>query len=352
MTRFQSAGRPNASLLRRELLIGAGAAGLIGCSAKATLTASNTPKLDMKQLNGDIAAIAERLRPAVLGAGLMNLESGEVWSLNGERPFPMQSVFKAPLGAYALSEVDAGRLSLDQVFTLADTDLSPSYSPIADAWPARRDYTARDLLVAAVGMSDNTAADVLLRRVGGPGALTAWLVGKKIEEVRVDRYERELQPQSVGMASFRPAWKGRAAFVAALESVPPEVRRAAVARYLADPRDTATPRGMLTFLETLDEGELISRPSTALLLKIMTETPSGPHRLKAGLPKGAVLAHKTGTARTDLGVTPAINDVGIVTLPDKRAYAVAVFLSGSTVDEAASDAAFADIARAMIRGIG
>ncbi|RAK58537.1 serine hydrolase [Phenylobacterium hankyongense] len=352
MTRFQSAGRPNASLLRRELLIGAGSMGLVGCSAKATLTASTTPKLDMKQLNGDIAAIAARLRPAVLGAGLMNLESGEVWSLNGERPFPMQSVFKAPLGAYALSEVDAGLLSLDQVFTLDDIDLSPSYSPIADAWPARRDYTARELLVAAVGMSDNTAADILMRRVGGPGALTAWLVGKKIEEVRVDRYERELQPESVGMASFRPAWKGEAAYLAALRSVPPEVRRAAVVRYLADPRDTATPRGMLTFLGMLAAGELISRASTALLLQIMTNTPTGAHRLKAGLPPGATLAHKTGTARTDQGMNPAINDVGIVTLPDKRAYAAAVFLSGSTLDDAARDAAIADVARAMIRGVG
>jgi beta-lactamase class A len=306
----------------------------------------------MTRLNEDVGAIARSVQPGFLGAGLMNLESGEAWTFHGERPFPMQSVFKAPLGAAALAEVDAGRLSLDEDLTLKDTDLSPPYSAIADAWPGRRDYTVRELLAAAVGRSDNTAADVLMKRIGGPGAVTAWLVSKKVDEVSVDRYERELQPDCVGLTSFRPAWRGEVNYVSAFQRVPADLRRAAMARYLADPRDTATPRGMLMFLQQLDSGQLLSPTSTRTLLQIMQDTPSAPSRLKAGLPAGAVLAHKTGTARTDFGVNPAVNDVGIVTLQDKRSYALAVFLSGVTLDEAARDAAIADVGRVLMRSVG
>ncbi|MEO8115716.1 MAG: class A beta-lactamase [Phenylobacterium sp.] len=351
MLRFQSPGGPKASLRRRQVLIGAAALTLTACERPMLATASHTPKINMTKLNADVGEVAARVKPAVLGAGLMNLESGESWSYNGERPFPMQSVFKAPLGAAVLAEVDAGRLSLDEVVTLAANQLSPPWSPIANAWPGRTTYTVRELLVAAVGTSDNTAADLLMKRIGGPGAVDGWMQAKDVIEIRIDRYERELQPEIVGMASFRPAWKGEA-FQRVRASIPADKRRAAMARYLRDPRDTATPRGMLGFLDKLEGGELLSPASTRLLLQIMADSPRGANRLRAGLPKGATLAHKAGTAGTDLGLNPATNDVGIFTLADGRKYAAAVFLSGSTLDDAGRDAVIAEVAHAMVRGIG
>ena len=338
--------------MRISLAVAFAALALSACGSGSPQTASETPQLNLAQLSTEVSAIAERARPGVLGVGLMNLESGETWDFNGERRFPMQSVFKAPLGAAVLAEVDAGRLKLDDTITLAEEDLSPPLSPIANAYPARRDYTVRELLTAATGISDNTAADVLMKKIGGPGAVTAWLVGKKVEEIRVDRYERQLQPDSIGMASFRPAWKGSQAYMAALNNVPPGARRAAVAIYLSDPQDTATPRGALNFLDKLEDGELLSPASRKLLLQIMTDTTTGPDRLKAGFPAGASLAHKTGTARTDQGMTPAVNDIGIVTLADGRRYAVAVFLSGATLDAADREKILADVARAVTRGVG
>jgi beta-lactamase class A len=338
-------------MFRIPMLLAAALLSLSACEKPMRQTAAQTPRLEMKQLDREIGAIAERAKPGVLGVGLMNLESGETWVFNGDRRFPMQSVFKAPLGAAVLAEVDAGRLSLAEVINLDEKDISAPFSPIADAWPARRDYSVRELLVAAAGGSDNTAADVLMRRIGGPGAVTAWLDQKHVEEVRVDRYERELQPNVSGMASFRIAWKGEPAYLAAMHTVPEAMRRAAMAAYLADPRDTATPRGALSFLYVLNDGQLLKRESRVLLDQIMTETSTGANRLKAGFPKGARLEHKTGTARTDLGVNPAVNDVGIVTLPDGRRYAVAVFLSGSTLEDARRDAVIADVARAVTRGI-
>jgi beta-lactamase class A len=331
-------------------VLGVGA-GLSGCGGSTLKTNSDTPQIDGKRLDGEVAAIADRARPAVLGIALMNLESGQFWTFNGDRPFPLGSASAAPIAGAALAEVDAGRLSLDQTIPITDEDLSPPPSAIADAWPGRTDYTVRELLVAAVTQSDNTAADVLMRRIGGPGAVTAWLKLKNIELVRVDRYARETQTDLAGMASFRAGWKGDAAFDAARATVSPNARRAATQAYLRDVRDTATPRSFLHFLMELDDRALISPPSTALLLQTMTGQGPGANRLKAGLPPGAAFAHEAGAARGELGVTPAVNDVGLITLPDKRRYAVVVFLAGSPLDEARRDAVIADVGRAVIRGV-
>ena len=264
----------------------------------------------------------------------------------------MMSVFKLALGCAVLAEVDAGRLSLAETITITDKELSPPLSPIADAWPGRAAYTVDELLTAALSVSDNTAADVLMRRIGGPGAVSGWLQAKKIDEVRVDRYERELSPEALGMASFRAAWKGSAAFGAAVATVPPARRRAATLAYMADPRDSATPRSMLALLRRLDDGELISAASTRKLLETLMHTPRAPDRIKAGLPKGASFAHKPGTSNTDQGLNAAFNDVGIFTLPDRRSYAIAAFLSGSTASQSAGAALFADLGRAAARSVG
>jgi beta-lactamase class A len=345
------AGASAVAPARRALLLGAGALALAGCRRRtASLTTAHTPKLDMTRLNREVGDIARHLAPGVLGVGLMNLDSDEVWTLNGARPMPMQSVFKAPLAAGVLAEADAGRLSLDERFTLKPMDLSP-WSPIAQAWPGRADYTARELLAAALTVSDNTAADVLLGRIGGPGALTAWLLGAHVEEIRVDRYEREIQTEMLGLEPFRPAWKDPAALQRARQAVPAAEQRRAMAAYLADPRDTATPRGAVDFLAKLNAGELVSPASRRLLLELMSATPAGAARLRAGLPQGSSLAHKIGTGPVSGGVASAVNDIGVATLPDRRRYAMAVFLAGAALPVAACEAAIAEVARALVRGV-
>lgn len=325
---------------------------LAACQPAMPGTHATTPQLDAALLDREIAVLADRARPATIEVAVQNIEGGEVWAWNGDKAFPMQSVFKAPLGAAVLSQVDLGKLSLDDVVTLEEKDISPAYSKIADAWPERTDYTIRELLTWAVGDSDNTAADVLMKRIGGPGALTAWMRGRRIKEIRVDRYERELQPEANGMASFRIAWKGWPAFSAARDTLPEAVRRAAAARYLADPRDSATASGALTFLRKLSNGALLKPASTAFLLTLMSTANTGPPRMAGGLPEGATWAHKTGTSATDLGVTPVVNDIGILTLKDGRRYGVAVFMTGTTLDEAAQEALFADIMRVIVRAAG
>jgi beta-lactamase class A len=338
---------------RRLFVTAAMAAALAACGKRLT----PTPVIDVKLLDRGFPDLADRARPGEFNAGMMALDTGQTWFWNADKRFPMQSVFKAPLGAAVLAEVDAGRLSLGQRIRITEMDLSPGLSPIAGAWPMPPDhhaeeFTVEDLLTRAVRDSDNTAADVIMKQIGGPGAVTAWLRTNAIFDMRIDRYERELGQEICGMASFRPAWKDEAAWLAARSAIPPALRQQAMDAYLADPRDTTSVQDALNFLSKLASGALISKASTALLLKWMTDTPRAPNRLKAGLPKGARIAHRPGSSGTDLGFTPATNDIGVITLRDGRRYAIAAFLAGSTATEAERDRLFADAARLMLKAAG
>lgn len=352
MPRLEEPAGRNATLDRRALLAAAPAGLLAACEPKMPVTVATTPKIDLEGLTRAVGAIAGQARPGVLGVGLTNLESGQTFVFNGDRRFPMQSVFKLPLAAAVLAEVDAGRMLLTEPFYLLEEQLSPPFSAIAAAWPGQREYTAQALFEAMVLDSDNTAADVLMTRVGGPGAVTAWLTGRHVPEVRVDRYERELASEAYGLPPFRPAWRDAALFARARAAAPPAERLAAMRRYMADPRDTATPRGMLEFLQMLDRQELISPAATKRLIELMGRAQRGRARIRAGLPKDAFLAHRSGTSGVDQGISTAHNDVGLFTLADRRSYALAVFLSGSTLDEAGRDRIIAEVTRAAVRAIG
>lgn len=323
---------------------------LIAACGGETETIARTPSMRIAVLDKGITQLADRI-DGRLEVAVQNIDGGEIWARNAEQTFPLQSVFKAPLGAAVLAEVDGGRLSLDEVLTISDMELSPPLSPIAQAWPGRTTYTVRELLVAAVRDSDNTAADVLMRRIGGPWALKSWLVEHGIVGLRVDRYERELQVEAVGMPSFRPAWRTPQAFEAAKLAVPEADRRAAWEAYAADPRDTTIASGSLNFLRQLSTGQLLSPASSKLLLGLMTETKTGASRLKAGLPEGATLAHKTGTSATNFGITVATNDIGILTLKDGRKYAVVVLLADSTADQKTREAAIAGAMRVIAEAV-
>jgi beta-lactamase class A len=321
----------------------------VACSARPS--AETTAAFDAASLDSAIEAIAQRAQTGQLGVAIRDIEAGETWSRLGTQRFPMQSVFKLPLGAVVLSAVSRGERSLADTVRLTTADLSPPYSPISAAFPGRTAYTIEELLVAAAGGSDNTAADVLMDLVNGPSAVTGWLVANGVTDLRVDRYEREFQLELNGMAPFRAEWARDSVFLARLNEVPAEQRKQATRRYLEDPRDTSTPLAAVEFLSKLARGELLPDASTALLLRIATETTTGARRIKAGLAAGAIVAHKTGSARPDLGMNPAINDIGIITFADGRRLAIAIFLSGSTLPYPDAEALLADVTRAVSEAI-
>ncbi|HEX8904059.1 MAG TPA: class A beta-lactamase, partial [Longimicrobiaceae bacterium] len=276
----------------------------------------------------------------------IDLQTGEIVAMNGREAFPMQSVFKVPLAIALLRRVDAGQVRLDAEIAVTAADLRAGWSPIAERYPnggAR--FTVRELLRRAVSESDNTAADLLLPLAGGPAGVTRTMRSLGVTGVRVDRGEGRLALDFHGVA-WAPGREARRVVDSLAARVPAERRRAAFEAYLGDPRDTATPEGMVHLLVLLARGRLLSPASTALLLGMMTETPT-PNRLGALLPAGARVAHKTGTSGDWAGVTGVVNDVGIVTLPGGRRIAIAVFAKRAARGTEAAERAISLISRAV-----
>jgi beta-lactamase class A len=341
---------------RAGLLVLLGGAALsVVCSAPPADAIAQTPPpvprgthFDADALDRTVAAMDARLAPGLLGVAVQRLPEGETWSHRGSQRFPMQSVFKAPLGAVVLDSDDQSAIDLDETIELTPADLSPPYSRISAAFPGRTTYTLDELLVAAAGGSDNTAADVLMRKIGGPIEVTRWLELNGVTDMRVQRYEREFQLQMNGMPAFRPEWAKEDAFLAALNAVPEETRRRATAAYLDDIRDTSTPAAAVTFLARLQAGRLLRPGPTARLLEILTQTTTGARRIKAALPPGATLAHKTGSARPAFGQNPVINDIGIVTLPDGRQFAIAIFLAATRMPYTEAEDVLAEVTRVVL----
>ena len=249
-----------------------------------------------------------------VGAAAVVLEGGEVVSFNGSQRFPMQSVYKLPIAMAVLQEVDARRLRLAQTIKVRPEELSPErlHSPLRDANPRGGVFTLRELLRLTISESDGTASDVLLGLAGGPVKVNAYLRGLGVEGVNVETTERAMAEGD--------------------EQV----------QY----RNWATPEATLVLLRALQEGRGLSRASRALLLDLLLKSTPGPHRIKGLLPASTPVAHKTGTSNTVEGVTRATNDVGLVTLPDGRHMAVAVFVSDTKAGADVREGVIAKIARA------
>jgi beta-lactamase class A len=249
-----------------------------------------------------------------VGAAAVIVEGGEVVSFNGAQRFPMQSVYKMPIGMAVLHAVDEGRLSLARKVNVRPEDLVPErlHSPIRDRNPRGVELSIRELLRFMISESDGTASDVLLGIAGGPEKVTEYLRGLGVEGVLVVTTERAMA-QGDEQVQYR---------------------------------NWATPESMLALLRALQEGRGLSRASRSLLLDLMLKSKPGPRRIKGMLPAGTPVAHKTGTSGTVEGLTRATNDVGLITLPDGRHMAVVVFVSDTRTDADVREGVIAKIARA------
>lgn len=268
--------------------------------------------------------------------------------INGDQRFSLQSVVKLLAGAAVMDAVDRRGWKLDQPVLVRRSDLSLYVQPLAQLVTAQGyRTTVGDLVRRAIVDSDSAAVDILIARLGGPAQVQAFLTRAGIQGVRIDRDERHLQTEIVGL-TWRPEFVDPAVLEEAMRRVPHSAKDAAYRRYQQDPRDTATPAGMASFLTALANGKLLSPGSTDHLLKVMTGTVTGPDRLKAGVSGGWSLAHKTGTSSTWKGVTAATNDVGVLTAPNGERVAIAVFVADSREPSAKRAAIIAAAARLAI----
>lgn len=274
---------------------------------------TETVDKENQELQNQIEQIASAAKGRV-GVAASVLETFDSVFLNSTEHFPMQSVYKLPIGMAVLKEVDAGKIKLDQKVRVEKNDFVRigMRSPIRDKYPKGADLSVSELLRLMISESDGTASDVLMEHIGGANAVMNYLGELGIAEIVVANTEKEFGQDR--MLQYK---------------------------------NWASPDGALQLLRALHERRGLSEQSQALLLKFMTESPTGPKRLKGLLPKDAIVAHKTGTSGTVEGVTAATNDIGIIKLPNGRHLAVAVFVADSPADEKTREEVIAKIAKTV-----
>jgi len=286
----------------------------LACQGCSHVAEGDSPRLaGMRQAIRQIAGQAD----GRVGAAVCLIETGQVFAVAGDERFPMQSVYKLPIAMAVLHDVDAGGLRIDQVVDVTRGELQPTslYSPIREKFPGGVRLTVRQLIGYAVSESDSVASDILLRLAGGPGRVTAFLRSLGLDEVAVATTERQMDAD-------------------------PDVQH----------RNWATPRGAVSMLAVFHNGAGLSPASQAVLRDTLVSTVTGPGRIRGLLPPNTVVAHKTGTSGTAAGRAAATNDIGVVTLPDGRHLAVAVFVADSAADLPERESIIARIARAAYDG--
>jgi len=252
-----------------------------------------------------------------IGIAAIDLSTGEEISILGDQPFPMASTSKIAIAATFLEGVDQGRWSLTSEFPLLIPVASrPFSSAVAPVRPGQY-MAARDLIELMITRSSNPATDALLAAVGGPAAVNDWARRAGIQNFNLTRDIATLVRDD---GEINPAVQ-------------------------IDIRDSATPRDMARLLAGLYQGKWLSPASRDIIIGAMERCRTGTRRIPALMPAGTVVAHKTGTLNN------TASDIGIITTPDGRSIAVAIYVTGQG-GKANRDAKIAALARAIYDGYG
>jgi len=293
-----SLGPVTLSPTRRQLLLAA-ASVATGC-ARAKLPPPSAGNAGARSVADIEASVGGRVGVFALDTG-----TGRTLEHRADERFAMCSTFKWVLAAAILSEVDHARLSLDDHVPFAAADVI-SYSPVLAARLATGSMTVAELAAAAVTLSDNGAANLLLPKIGGPGGLTRFARSLGDQVTRFDRSEPSLNSNLPG-----------------------------------DPRDTTTPRAMVGLVRRLlADTDTLSAASRAQLLGWLRGCQTCARRLRAGLPAGWLVGDKTGS-----GSSNAINDVAIAIPPGRPPILVACYTSNAAAPLPALEAAHARVGR-------
>lgn len=253
-------------------------------------------------------------KKAKVGVSVRSVDFKDTLTVNGNERFVMQSVYKFHLSLAVMSLVEEGKFSLQQNIYVSKSDLLPNWwSPLRDKYPdGNVNITLDEIIRYTVAQSDNSGCDILFRLVGGTSKVNDFIHSIGVKDVAITKTEEEMHK---GVDAQFANWT------------------------------TPIAAGIL-----LDKFGYTYSGNKSLkhLWQIMTETTTGPKRIKGLLPEGTVVAHKTGTSGTnDEGMTYAVNDIGIVVLPDGRKYSIAIFVNNSYESFEDSEKIIAEISRAI-----
>jgi beta-lactamase class A len=248
-----------------------------------------------------------------VGISIVNLKTKDRIVVNETQRFPMQSVYKFPLAMVVFEQIDKGRFVLEQKMKMSKADLLPNtHSPLRDKYAeGKADISLKEILENTVSLSDNNGCDYLFRLIGGTKVADTYVKTLGIKEINIVGTEAEMHNDN------KMQYK-----------------------------NYATPQAMTELLIRFYSGDVLSEKSTAALWKMLVETSTAPNRIKGNLPKGTVLGHKSGwSGGDDKGFTEAINDAGIMILPDGTAVAITVFVSDTPIKSVETDKFVAKVSR-------
>lgn len=279
-------------------------------------TNCKTPKDKTDLLRKKIEQIVSD-KNAVVGVSIIGNDCRDTLSLHGDKHFPMQSVFKFHIALAVLSEIDKGKLSLKQKIEISKDDLLPKefWSPLRDENPNGGSFTIEKLIQYSISHSDNTACDVLIRLIGTPKTVEEYIKISGIQNIQITFNEEEMQAKWENMF-----------------------------------QNWTTPKAASETLRLFYENKnnLLSKSSYDFLWKTNKETTTGKNRIKGQLPEETIVAHKTGWSGTNkkTGITAAVNNIGIVFLPNGEYFIISVFVSESMENFDTNEKIIADIAKA------
>jgi beta-lactamase class A len=265
-------------------------------------------------LKKQITEIAKSLK-ADIGIAVMDLQDNlDTVSFNGQRHFPMQSVYKFHLGLAILHQVDEGKLSLDQKIHIDKKDYFPTWSPLMKKYPEGNvDVALREVLMFTASQSDNLGCDILFRLVGGAPEVGKYINSLGIKDVAILNTEKEMHDDA--NLQFK---------------------------------NWTTPIAMVQILEKFYRQDLFPKEGYDFMWGAMVETPMGSKRIKGMLPAGTIVAHRTGTGGLIAeGILGAVNDVGFINLPNGKTIALAVFIASTKEDQATNEEAIAKISKVV-----
>lgn len=276
-----------------------------------TITVNSFSQQHKLQLK--LQAIADA-HPAIIGFSVLNLQNGQTFNINGKKHFPMQSVYKFHLALAILNQVDQGKYSLEQKVLVKKSDLSPdTWSPLREKYPnGNVAIPLSELLTYTIGLSDNNGCDILFNLIGGTDQVNTYIHKLGIKDVSIAATEDEMHHNEQ-------------------------------AQYT----NWTTPVAACQLLNLFYSKNILSQKSREFLWKVMTETKSGLNKIKGQLPAETLVTHKTGySGVNEKGITAATNDIGIVTLPNGKHFAVAAFVAMTKEEEKVNDAIIAELTKA------
>ena len=250
---------------------------------------------------------------ATVAVSVLDFGNDKTVHINGNKKLPMLSVFKFHIGLAVLNEVDQGKLNLDQKILIKKSDLlENTWSPIRERFPEGDIEMPLGLLIKyTVAESDNNGCDILLRLIGGTETVQKFINSKGIRNFTIKVNEEQMHQGFEFM-------------------------------YL----NTTTANSANQLLKDFRGKKIVSKTSTDFLMTTMLETSTGKNKIVAQLPESVPVAHKTGSSgKNEKGLTIAENDIGIVTMPGGKSYALSIFVSDSMESAETNTKMIADISK-------